>query len=174
MRRAERVTDADWRLGDEWYDRERAWMADEAEATGHTADGACAAFAAMSPRTQYGRNRTALLDLLHGRPVRGVLPANVPIAQRALIEGPSACTGPKTSAFASNLCGDLDRVTVDIWMMRVYGSPLQAPTSRSHYARIERAFQGAAGRLDVAPRTLQAALWFHVRGDKPSDPDWRS
>lgn len=81
--------------------------------------------------------------------------------------------GPKVLAFAANLQGDPDPVTVDVWMMRMIGEAGDSPRSAKHYAFIQRCFQGAAGRLGEEPRALQAALWFDIRGDKPTDPNWR-
>jgi hypothetical protein len=174
LRKAAPVEPRDWLLAERWYDHEREWIAGEAEAAGHSATVGCYVFSALSPRTQYAVNRTAMIDLLNGRPVSRVLPASIVIAQRVITEGTHVVRGPKTRRFAECLVGCLDPVVVDVWMMRAFGiTERDAPKSGREYDFIEKCFQGAARRLHVPPRTLQAALWFHVRGDKPSDPDWR-
>lgn len=75
-------------------------------------------------------------------------------------------TGPKVSSFYANLCGDLQRVTIDVWAARVAGV---ADSDMSHldgnrYAHLERAYQVVAKDIGFAPAELQAICWIVVRG----------
>jgi hypothetical protein len=73
--------------------------------------------------------------------------------------------GPKTRAFFRNITGDTRAVTVDVWAARAACGRWQpTPPNGRRYERIARAYQAAADRLGLEPRTLQAAVWIHVRG----------
>jgi hypothetical protein len=84
--------------------------------------------------------------------------------------------GPKVSAFWLNICGNLDVVTVDTWAVRAAGitddREAQLTLNRKGgYERVAAAYQDVAREVGVLPAELQAAVWLHVRGDKPADPE---
>jgi hypothetical protein len=166
VRLAAHVPESTWQAGRDWYDAEADWIADQAIARGFSACHANMAFAALSPRTQYGENRKLLIEVMDGAPPRS-LRRSWKQAEAALAHGKPP-SGPKVRAFACNLNGCMECVTVDVWMARLLDMP--QPATVPAYRRIERVFQGAAKRLGVAPRDLQAALWIHTRGVKASDP----
>jgi hypothetical protein len=163
--------DADtWRAGAEWYPREAAWIA--AAADHHAADirRAINAYACLSPRLQVGQNRKAIAAMLRGSRPRGVFGRQVSAARLALkgdFGSHVVGVGLKVEAFARNLSGCPDSVTVDVWAARAAG--LSPPTTDRRYLTSAHAYRLAANRLSVPARTLQAAAWLHVRGDKPSD-----
>jgi len=168
VRRAAKLTREEWHVGETWYAQEAAWLHEQADAHGRCRRRTIAAFAALSPRMQYSRNRAALVELLGGqRPA--ALGRSIAAAEAALRHGRQP-SGPKVAAFACNLSGCNECVTVDVWAARVAG--FDVPATNRQYETIAAAYRGAARRLGCAPRTLQAALWFHVRGAKPTDPDW--
>lgn len=164
---AAKITPSAWRFAEMWYPREGAWCEGAAEAHGYEGYRGCYVFAALSPRMQYGAHRKAMLALLRGETIGGLCRSrNAAIAALHLGKLPS---GPKVSNFAKALAGDESAVAVDIWMMRAAGLTSDSPTKRE-YAHVALATTRAAKRCGVSPRTMQAAVWFQVRGSKPSDP----
>ena len=79
---------------------------------------------------------------------------------RALQKRP--ISGPKVSRFAENLKGNLDVVTIDVWICKAYRLE-QKQLTESVYNRLEQKMQGDAKRQDIAPANWQAVLWFAVR-----------
>lgn len=81
-------------------------------------------------------------------------------------------SGHKVSRFYANLCGDLEPVTIDTWMLKLWKVELRSHnTQAKQYGRMERAFQKWARLKGVAPATMQAILWNHTRskaGKKPT------
>jgi len=75
--------------------------------------------------------------------------------------------GEKVQRFYMNLCGNLDVVTIDTWMLKLFkvdcgthGKPWPAM-----YRRMERAFQKWAKSKGKKPAVLQAILWNKIRAD---------
>ena len=76
-------------------------------------------------------------------------------------------SGPKVSAFFANLCGDFERVTIDVWAARACGitdERLMNHLDRTRYVSIETAYRNAARTLDLLPAQLQAICWIVERG----------
>lgn len=87
-------------------------------------------------------------------------------AWRILNDGPEAeaeCSGPKVTAIAANLLGDLSRVAVDRHVIRAATGTDLRQASPAQVARIELAVQALAVRAGVEPAELQAALWLAAR-----------
>ena len=167
VRRAERLPESLWAFAADWYDREADWLESVGSAFGFDRTQSVYAFAALSPRMQYKANRSQLVKLMAGQDIGGL--ENSRKAATAALLHTKLPSGRKTGRFALNLAGDREPVTVDVWICRSVGLAKDAP-SLSEYSRIERAFQAAAKRLGCSPRTLQAAIWFGIRGATPSDP----
>ena len=177
LRRAARVTDNEWHFGRLYYPTEGAWLRDVAADRNVCPVKTIYSFAALSPRTQYGRNVQGLYDLLDGKPIHGCLPTQVEKARRIWTDDRlDHIQGPKERPFAEALCGDEDALVVDVWMMRCFFGmdSHDAPRTKGERARIEKAFRGAARRSGHSVCTFQAAMWFNIRGHKPTDPDWIS
>lgn len=75
-------------------------------------------------------------------------------------------SGPKVSAFYANLCGNFQRVTLDVWAARAAGltDEVMNHIDRNRYVYLERAYQAVAAELGFAPAELQAICWIVVRG----------
>lgn len=138
---------------------------------------AAAIFAALSPRTQYVQNWRGAYAFAVARslglaqpPAVGLNDARRKAWRIAHGERPAAVLrGDKVRSFWRALSGDPDAVVLDVWMCRALGVEQQKLTP-SLYAELSAAFREAAARCDESARDLQAILWFHVRGIKPSDP----
>jgi hypothetical protein len=130
--------------------------------------------AALSPRVQWSTNLSAAAAIIgaaqrkESEPIVAGLPDNRAKAWRiANGEDPSlVLSGPKVTAFFANITGDHNAVTVDVWAARAAEgeSNKNAPTGK-RYERIADAYrEAAAAARNVSPRTMQAAVWTHIRG----------
>lgn len=128
--------------------------------------------AATSPRQSVKRNWQQSAAILaayidrEARPIRfgdllgDVMYSHLNNVVRALQQRP--ISGPKVSRFAANLKGNLDVVTIDVWICKAYGIDHKALTT-SVYNRLETRIQSDAGRQGIAAANWQAVLWFTVR-----------
>jgi hypothetical protein len=97
---------------------------------------------------------------------------NVRKACRILDGDVSALKGPKVTAFANAILGDMSSVTVDVWATRAARSNLdnllhlytdrEVPGARERRA-IAAAYENAAAARGVEPAAMQAAVWVQVR-----------
>lgn len=72
--------------------------------------------------------------------------------------------GQKVRAFAANIAGDANQVTIDRWAYRIAtGRDVKSTITPRQYERLARAYVRAADRLDESPRTVQAATWIAAR-----------
>lgn len=165
-RLADHISAETWSDGADWYPHEARWIVRQARRYGAPKGRAIDAFATLSPQVQLVQNRRALVALLRGERPVAILGPNVRKARHILTTG-AAPSGPKVRAFACNLKGCVDCATVDVWAARAIGAI--PPTTDARYQRLAEVYQGAAARLGVETRTLQAAVWLHVRGTKPMD-----
>jgi len=77
----------------------------------------------------------------------------------------SEISGPKVSAFAENLRGNLDAVTIDSWMYRIvnrFELESASPTGNALRA-CKRAVRMCATLHGIEPAEAQAAIWVHAR-----------
>lgn len=125
--------------------------------------------AATSPRQSVKRNvslakRAYKSYKTFDHDFAGFLPASIGNVKRAYEN--AELSGPKVSAFYENITGNLDVVTVDIWMFRYYN----LKPSAKNYKIIERRVKRSAKRYGLKPAVLQAILWTACRwraGFKP-------
>ena len=70
--------------------------------------------------------------------------------------------GPKVSRFAENLKGNLDVVTIDVWICKAYGIEQSRLTS-AVYDRLEQKIIKEAIAANAKPANYQALIWYCVR-----------
>lgn len=194
----DRATPADVSAGASWYGADAANLISDIARLGNVSRAAAAAVVAqLSPRTTWGRNVSAATALClaygQGGPDRaqraydaaravGAMGANVDralVALTAYADGAdpiATVNGPKTGAFARNLTGDRDAVTVDVWAARVALSPSwqrgqddnsETVLGRSGvYGALSQAYRVAARRRGVDATTMQATAWIVVRNGR--------
>jgi hypothetical protein len=169
LRTFDRATASDLESGATWY--EEAHNLATTLATGDVdLERAAAVIAALSPRTTWSRNVAgATLLLTTGDVLPGLIGRNVDTARRAAVDGFDALSGPKTSAFARNIAGDEESVTVDVWAARVVNVDPDAQLSRKGvYEAVAHAYRLAARRRGVTPATMQATTWIVARDGRAS------
>lgn len=70
-------------------------------------------------------------------------------------------SGPKVRAFAANLKGDYDQVTVDVWMLRLFGYDKPSAEARK---KVCKHVIRAAEEIGCSPAEMQAEMWeFSIR-----------
>lgn len=162
LARYDRAT-ADERLaGRQWYPRARQYAEAIAGAADITDARAAALLAAVSPRVPWGRAVTLAFNAAHGLPV-GHFRAVRHKVDRLMSGHPIPDvlgTSPKCLAFAQNIIGMTDPVTVDVHMWRAAGI---AP-SPGRYERVADAVRDAAAMVGETARDMQAIVWIVERG----------
>jgi hypothetical protein len=125
--------------------------------------------AALSSNTAWYLNIRYATQLAAGETVR-TLRRNLDQA-RAILDGADyagVLSGPKVLAFAANIAGDEDEVTVDRHAVRValgedYSGKMSGPAWRKRYEIIADAYRKAAAELGESPATVQAVCWVVQR-----------
>lgn len=151
--------------GRTWYANAGAECARLAAAHGVAHATAAGIVAALSPRMPWARNITEAGNLLAGRTC-AALGVSVRKAERIHAgEDPAAvlATGPKTLAFWRALCGDLDAVVLDVWMLRAFGHDRDTVTPYQ-YRLLSETVRQTARSVACAPATFQAIVWCAIRG----------
>lgn len=178
LRAFDAATPANVEAGVRWYDG-ASEIVDAVAAAGNVSrEHAAAVIAHLSPRTTWQRNVAGAFGLVTGTGTHGCMGANVARAIGALGSADPLSTlhGPKTAAFARNITGDRDAVTVDVWAVRVALAPAWSRGSGSDaetilgrsgvYAAVAHAYRVAARRRGVDPTTMQATAWIVVRNGR--------
>lgn len=167
MRHFENVDADAFVNGMTWYDDAQNLAQDLATVTPYNVNQIATAIAAHSIRTQWVRNKAAVIAMvLHDEELPGIMARNNAWAREALnSDDPfSVLKGNKTNRFARNIAGDTNSVTVDVWAARAVNVPEKALSRVGVYEAVERVYQLAAKRAGIAPREFQAIIWCHVRG----------
>lgn len=164
------TTPSERAAGVAWYWRATDTMDALAAEFGHTRETVAAVCAILSPQCPWGRNVAGTRLVLDAHARGGdwtecksatVYGANVRKAFRYLDGDASALRGPKVEAFAANLRGDLDYVTVDVWATR---AAVRRDLPGRDRAAIVKGYRLAAKRANVSPAEFQAIVWVRVRG----------
>lgn len=114
--------------------------------------------AITSPRIAVVRNIRAAL---HYMDTGTVIHATIRSTRAALAhyEKTGVIRGPKTSAFAQALKGDLDAVVLDVWMSKAFEIEHKQFNKRKIREECERRIRKAARICNIQPAELQAASW---------------
>ena len=184
VRTFDRASKSDVESGARWYDEAGQLAAD---LSGYSAwldadvsvAQAAVVIAHLSPRTTWARNvASATMLVQSGERYSGVI-GNLYERAMASLEfaDPFDSFGPtarKTHAFARNIAGDREAVTVDVWACRVVDvdeSKLKASPrgeTSTAYDVLADAYRAAARRRGVDPATMQATTWIVARNGRAS------
>lgn len=155
-------TAAELETAAQWYPLALEIAQEIARANGLTVEQSASIISAFSPRCPWQRNIALAYAFAAGQPV-ATMRQLIKTAEKARKVGFAALKGLKTSAFARNIAGDTQAVTVDVWMMRAAGLKTDKP-NKTQYREIERATKLLALELGLQPSTLQALAWICQRG----------
>lgn len=125
-------------------------------------DKAAAIVSAFSPRQRWSVNVRHAVEFASGITPK-TLGNNVRMAESALREGVQALRGQKTNAFAKAIAGDMDAVTIDVWMLKAAGLE-RNDTNKTIYAELSDAVRTVAAEFSMSPRDMQALIWIVYRG----------
>lgn len=101
---------------------------------------------------------------------RGIIPTFAEKAEPIILHGIfSSCTGPKVEAFARNLCGEEDVVTIDRHAVRIPLKRMTDDNETTSWVRpgpkrlcLEASYHLAAKERDIKVAPLQAITWVYV------------
>lgn len=164
MRLAMQATMNDVVSASTWYDEAREVALEVARNLGSTLEVGASVVAAFSPRQTWGRNVINALSFSNGEHVPG-LANNMTMAQNSLLFGFDALKGQKTNAFARNIAGDTDAVTIDVWMIRAAGFDAAKGVNKSEYNLLADCVREVAKAFGIAPSVMQALIWIVARGE---------
>ena len=163
------ATPSDIEGGARWYDEAGDLATNLGASSGMGVEMAATVIAHLSPRTTWARNVTGAVTLLvYGERADGLIGANFDRAVAALDSADpiSTLNGPKTNAFARNIAGDREAVTVDVWAMRVVDLDETLLSRKGAYDAVAHAYRLAARRRGVDPATMQATTWIVARNGR--------
>lgn len=146
----------------QWYSDANAIASDMSRNSEYTIEQCASVIAAFSPRMPWARNVYIATEFINGNKV-GALGTSIRNAENALTMGFDALNGLKTNAFARNIAGDLNAVTIDVWMIRAAGIEKNS-VNKTEYRQLANAVTEVANELDMAPAIVQALIWIIVRG----------
>jgi hypothetical protein len=154
--------------GQAWYATAQETAALWAVASGRSLENIAALIAVLSPQCDWDRNLAAAFALLNDEAVgQGPLPVNVDKARRVLAENLTDTrivmpSGNKVAAFAANIAGDMDAVTIDTHMTEAAHCSIDArpfPKDAAYQVYAD-AIRLAADEAADSPAMLQAVVWI--------------
>lgn len=160
--------------GASWYLTARVHADTIAESAGIPVEYAAAVITHLSPRTSWARNVAGAYALVETGHAPSCIEGNQNRARAALAsDAPLDTFGPaasKTHAFALNILGDTDAVTVDVWAYRVamgnHDDCEKILARKGTYDAIAHAYRLAARRAGVTPAVMQATTWIVARNGR--------
>lgn len=166
------ATPDDVAAGVEWYGRANGLAFKLAAQYGVTPRQAASVIAVLSPTNRWHRNVQDAEAMLawHASGRIGDPPSvctygpNRVKAIRIMDGDLGALSGPKVEAFAANILGDHEYVTLDIWACRAALGDDKATGPGRHRQKIARAYRNAAARSGDTPAAFQAIVWTVIRG----------
>lgn len=165
----DRATAEDIAAGRVWYADAHALAVELSTGTALTLAQAAAVIAHLSPKVSWKKNVEAARALVYdGVRLAGIMVGPFKRAVKAMTAlDPFATFGKKakkTRAFASNIAGNLEDVTVDVWIARAMGVTEAQLKRVGIYEGIAHCFRLAAKRYGMSPAQVQAIVWIVIRG----------
>jgi hypothetical protein len=147
-----------------WYDEANAIARSMSDICGLSIEKCASIIAAFSPRERWASNvKYAHMFINGGTPP--TLTNNINMAYAAMTLGFDALNGRKTNAFARNIAGDKDAVTIDVWMIRAAGLDANKGVNDTEYRILAEVVRELAANRGMYPATAQALIWIIVRGN---------
>lgn len=120
--------------------------------------------AATSPRTKVEENVDRAIDAFtewkSGKPFSNDFEAHRPNLERIAAGEPFGVDSLKVQSFFNNLWNDPQAVTVDSWMMQIFGMPAEKISAKPGTIRfVQETVRREAALAGVEPRQYQAAMW---------------
>ena len=159
------------KTGSTWYAEQRIAIEGMAVEFGYTYKEAAGIVAALSPRSQWVRNKRTARMVMQARGDKRKLKklavfehCKDKACRIAKGEKPSAVLrGPKVRSFYANLIGYEYAVTLDVWMGQYLGYQDGKLTPKQYAVYADR-LRALARQFDVTPADMQARMWVAIRG----------
>jgi hypothetical protein len=145
-----------------WYSEAQSYALQLATCHVVSLDQAAGVIAAFSPRTRWAQNVLNAELFLSGEPVPTMI-NNVKMANAVVDKGIDGLKGRKTNSFAHNIAGNMNKVTIDVWMIRAAGYD-RLDANKGMYDLMENVIIELSEIYSVSPAQLQALIWIVVRG----------
>lgn len=159
--------------GRRWYDAAQSVCSEIADTHHVQRTNVAAVMAQLSPRTQWARNVQGARDLYEMGHAPGHIGANVDRALTAMWSTDPLATvkGPKTNAFARNILGCTESVTVDVWALRTALGTKRTDHDNvigrvGVYQAISECFQAVARKHGETASAMQAIVWIVERNGR--------
>lgn len=132
----------------------------------------CAILSALSPNNRFYRNVIDVISLIKYEEAAKVCTYNINkrkalqcLRANSFDECLALFKGRKTKSFFLNIYkpNDFDRVTVDIWMIRLFN--IKGSLTDKRYRVIENIIKDYAAKVKLLPHQVQALLWIAIRGE---------
>lgn len=149
--------------GSVWYTEAQQYAHELAITYDIPLEVAASVIASFSPRNRWAHNVFLAAEFLAGNPV-ATLGNNIRMATKSLEKGFDALKGQKTNAFARNIAGDLNAVTIDTWMIKAANLDNSKGVNKTQYNSLSVAITNVANMYRIPPAVMQAIIWIYVRG----------
>lgn len=174
LKLARAATPAQVADGVSWYQNAREYVFElhTAYSGRYSVEQIAAVVAVTSPSLRWSANRKATAEYLRSHALgipcadwayRLRIGANMRKAEQILNGDLSALSGPKVTAFYSNIIGDETNVTVDLWHTHAATGEHRQPKT-SEREPITEATRRCALAMGWTPAACQAVIWTVVRG----------
>lgn len=147
-----------------WYSEAQDIAKSMSDLSGLTIEKCASILAAFSPRERWSTNVKYANQFISGG-TPPTLTNNINMAYAAMVNGFSALNGLKTNSFARNIAGDMDAVTIDVWMIRAAGLDGAKGVNDTQYRILTEIVRDLAVDYRMAPAHIQALIWIIVRGN---------
>jgi hypothetical protein len=165
--------------GRAWYPLANDIAQDISALTDTPTDTVIGVIAALSPQLPWAANIAGALEFCEsGTRKSGILGSSFERARNVMNSanpyGDCLGKGPKIHAFAANIRGEIDPVTIDVWAVRAAMGPNAVATlgisldgflkRTGIYSDLAGCYRRAAAIVGETPRDFQAIVWCHTRG----------
>jgi hypothetical protein len=148
--------------GKSWYTVANAQINYVAQSEKWDLSELCGVIATTSPRCSVLRNIRLSLAFMNTRDLTVIPMRGIRTSVTNFLNG-KGIAGIKTSAFYDNLMGNLDRVTLDVWMAYALGIDQSDFNKKATHAEATRRVVSVASILGIKPAEAQAAVWTGYR-----------
>lgn len=157
--------------GMEWYSDTQNLVRHMSDVTGFSTAVCGAVISHCSVRAQWTQNVSAAWAILLGeidlaKPY--VLGGNIERSVKAIVSDNPIDTfnGHKTRNFARNIAGDMNGVTIDVWMCKAIAIEQKWLTRVGLYEALADIFREVANEVNISAAQLQAIVWVVTKGNK--------
>jgi hypothetical protein len=147
-----------------WYGEAQDIAKSMSDLCGLSIEKCASILAAFSPRERWASNVKYAHQFINGG-TPPTLTNNLNMAYAAMVHGFNALNGLKTNSFARNIAGDMDAVTIDVWMIRAAGLNANKGVNDTEYKLLKEIVLELAADRAMYPATAQALIWIIVRGN---------